>query len=66
MGGIKPETANAARRWLVQQLNGEGARAWWEEMGREAFSDDLVVTVDRLVGRNESPEGATASIDPPR
>ena len=45
---IKPETANAAKRWLARELQGAGTRAWWNQMGRASFSDDFGAEVDRL------------------
>lgn len=46
---IKPETTAAARRWLEQEMSGPGTKAWWDQMGRTVFSDDLGGAVDQLI-----------------
>ncbi len=46
---IKPETTNAAKRWLAQELKGSGTQVWWNQMGRANFSDDFGDAVDRLI-----------------
>ena len=49
---IKPEAAAAINRIIVRELDGPGAREWWNQMGRGLFATDFSARVDKLLEQN--------------
>lgn len=54
---IKSESTAAIERIIRRELRGNGARAWWGEMGRELFADDFSAHIDQII-RETSPHKA--------
>lgn len=51
---VKSETYDQAFAGLKWELEGAGARDWWDEIGQFTFAKDFVKTVDKVI--SELPE----------
>ena len=53
-GDLKPETANALYTRLESDLEHQGVRDWWADLGRHYFAEDFAQLIDRLISEREA------------